>query len=44
MYIIINQAVGGNWPGSPDDNTIFPNHFKILSTNINPTFREGRDL
>jgi len=24
FYIIINLAVGGNWPGSPDDSTVFP--------------------
>lgn len=24
MYIIVNLAVGGNWPGDPDDTTMFP--------------------
>ena len=24
MYIIINQAVGGNWPGKPNSDTMFP--------------------
>lgn len=24
MYIIINTAIGGNWPGNPDESTIFP--------------------
>jgi beta-glucanase (GH16 family) len=24
MYIIINTAIGGNWPGNPDKSTIFP--------------------
>jgi beta-glucanase (GH16 family) len=43
MYIIINQAIGGNWPGNPDEDTIFPNKFKILSTYINPVFKKGRD-
>jgi len=43
MYIIINQAIGGNWPGSPDNSTIFPNHFKVISTQIDPVFKEGRD-
>jgi len=42
MYIIINQAIGGNWPGNPDD-TIFPNQFKILSVNIDPVLKKGRD-
>ncbi|MDR7855961.1 glycoside hydrolase family 16 protein [Tissierella sp.] len=44
MYLIINQAIGGNWPGSPDGDTIFPNEFKILSTSIEPVFRKGRNL
>ena len=24
FYILLNVAVGGNWPGSPDANTVFP--------------------
>lgn len=24
MYLLVNLAVGGNWPGSPDGNTRFP--------------------
>ena len=24
FYIILNLAVGGDWPGSPDESTIFP--------------------
>ena len=24
FYMIINLAVGGNWPGNPDANTSFP--------------------
>jgi beta-glucanase (GH16 family) len=24
FYIILNVAVGGNWPGSPDETTVFP--------------------
>jgi beta-glucanase (GH16 family) len=29
MYIIANLAVGGEWPGSPDQTTHFPAHFDI---------------
>jgi len=43
MYIILNQAIGGDWPGNPDDTTIFPNQFKILSYKIEPVFTKGRD-
>lgn len=24
QYLLLNVAVGGNWPGNPDDSTIFP--------------------
>jgi beta-glucanase (GH16 family) len=24
MYLLVNLAVGGNWPGSPDSSTVFP--------------------
>lgn len=42
MYIIINQAVGGNWSGNPDDNTIFPSQFKIISSRVEPIFKKAR--
>lgn len=42
MYILINQAIGGDWPGKPDD-SIFPNKFKILSMHIEPEFEKGRE-
>lgn len=29
MYLIANLAVGGNWPGAPDGNTVFPAEFEI---------------
>ena len=29
MYLILNTAVGGKWPGRPDDKTRFPQHFYI---------------
>jgi beta-glucanase (GH16 family) len=29
MYVIANLAVGGNWPGSPDENTPFPSTYDI---------------
>ena len=29
MYLIANLAVGGNWPGTPDENTQFPATFEI---------------
>jgi hypothetical protein len=24
MFVLLNLAVGGNWPGPPDDSTPFP--------------------
>jgi beta-glucanase (GH16 family) len=29
MYLYLNTAIGGNWPGSPDDTTVFPISFEI---------------
>ena len=29
FFIILNVAVGGNWPGSPDSTTVFPRHLLI---------------
>lgn len=29
MYILVNLAVGGSWPGSPDGNTQFPARYQI---------------
>jgi beta-glucanase (GH16 family) len=29
FFIILNLAVGGNWPGSPDNTTIFPQSYII---------------
>ena len=29
MYLIINLAIGGNWPGSPNNETEFPAEFSI---------------
>jgi beta-glucanase (GH16 family) len=29
FWFILNVAVGGNWPGNPDQSTVFPQHMKI---------------
>lgn len=29
FYLILNVAVGGNWPGSPDETTIFPQKMTV---------------
>lgn len=29
FFMIINLAVGGNWPGSPDGSTVFPQHLVV---------------
>ena len=28
-FMLLNLAVGGNWPGSPDKTTVFPQEMKI---------------
>lgn len=29
MYVYLNTAIGGDWPGSPDDSTVFPVNYEI---------------
>jgi beta-glucanase (GH16 family) len=29
MYILANLAVGGDWPGAPDEETVFPGYYEI---------------
>lgn len=29
MYLYLNTAVGGNWPGNPDSTTVFPQYYYI---------------
>ena len=42
MYLIANQAVGGQWPGSPDKNTRFPATFTLESWSIEPEWSRPR--
>lgn len=29
LYLYVNTAIGGNWPGSPNEMTPFPQHFEV---------------
>jgi beta-glucanase (GH16 family) len=29
MYLLVNLAVGGDWPGAPNENTVFPSAFEV---------------
>lgn len=29
MFLIMNTAIGGSWPGNPDETTTFPQYFKV---------------
>lgn len=35
-FILINLAVGGDWPGSPDETTVFPQKYRIKSITYTP--------
>ena len=37
MYIIINFAVGGNWPGAPSDSMKLPQQFEVEVIDFKPT-------
>ncbi len=43
MYLIINQAIGGVWPGNPNIFTRFPSEFEVLSYNIDAVYEKGRE-
>jgi len=30
FFLIFNVAVGGNWPGSPNDQTVFPQRLIVV--------------
>lgn len=36
MYLIINLAVGGTWPGAPDESTSFPAAFRVEMLEFKP--------
>jgi beta-glucanase (GH16 family) len=42
MYLIVNQAVGGQWPGVPDENTLFPATFILKSWAVEPEWSQPR--
>jgi hypothetical protein len=42
MYLIVNQALGGTWPGLPDKTTVFPATFTIESWTIEPEWSQLR--
>ncbi len=43
MYLIVNMAVGGGWPGSPGPDTPFPAEFRIRRISVRlPRDRLGR--
>ncbi|TNY02487.1 glycoside hydrolase family 16 protein, partial [Escherichia coli] len=29
FFVVLNLAVGGDWPGSPDASTVFPAQMKV---------------
>lgn len=41
-YLILNTAVGGGWPGEPDENTIFPTYHRIDSVKV--IVKNGEDI
>jgi beta-glucanase (GH16 family) len=43
FYLLLNFAVGGNWPGNPDDTTVFPQRMLVDYVRVysrNPTPQE----
>ncbi len=44
FYLILNTAVGGHWPGNPDDNTVFPQHHRIDHVRVYERADAGRPM
>jgi len=42
MYLIINMAVGGVWPGTPDEETVFPANFIVEAIDIDADWSGAR--
>jgi|GEM_PF-427802 len=47
MHFLLNVAVGGNWPGNPDETTPFPSqmevdYVRVYDTNFNPSISGDR--
>jgi len=47
FYLLLNLAVGGNWPGNPDDSTIFPqqmlvDYVRVYSRTSAPPEKQGK--
>jgi beta-glucanase (GH16 family) len=36
FHLLVNLAVGGNWPGPPDETTTFPQEFRIDWIRVSP--------
>lgn len=47
-YLILNLAVGGNWPGAPDETTIFPKQMKVdyirIYEDVNEASIDGEEI
>jgi beta-glucanase (GH16 family) len=46
FHLILNVAVGGNWPGSPNTQTIFPqemvvDYVRVYQCSVDPTLGQG---
>lgn len=44
FFILLNLAVGGNWPGAPDGTSVFPNTFEIDYVRVYKTTTEISDI
>ncbi|ADN02324.1 family 16 glycosylhydrolase [Spirochaeta thermophila] len=47
FFFILNVAVGGNWPGAPDDTTVFPQRMEVdyirVYEDTNPDSIDGQE-
>jgi beta-glucanase (GH16 family) len=43
FFILLNVAVGGNWPGSPDPSTVFPQRMEIDYVRVYEQVTDAKD-
>lgn len=43
-YLLLNLAIGGNWPGAPDETTVFSQKYKIKSIAYTPLSQIQRQV
>ena len=44
FFVMLGMAVGGHWPGNPDENTVFPQRYEIDYVRVHQRDGAGKDI